>query len=530
MHGDLTYSCRITAEEHDSTGTGYTGKLSDMWVNGRQNYAYSFRNVFIKGENATTGTVTAVGHCDSTGKTFPSLVVDSIGKAGQSGRLGSGPAVRLGNGTRLVYTGGGEETDRTLYLKNGGASGTGVIEHDGTGLFEWSGVVSQECETATLALAGASSAGAVFSGVIGEFPKGSFANPVLNLEKRESCTWTLTASNTYSGSTDVKAGTLAIGPDGSIARTSGVTLSGGSLVYLPSETPATERIASLELSASSTITLGRNRSLEMAAMPTRTGSETLDIAAADLDSKFVVAGATPGAAPEWLTINGVAAAFDSNGVLCRTGLTRWQGADGSWSAAENWSAGVPSADKAAYVGGGDVAIDAPGATASNLFVSGSSSHITIQQGASFEMTHATAVPSEVADADARGFETFVVRDGARITVSGGALAFTNATGLASVKSDFASATSCIDVINGGVLSYSPSGDRGRMTIGAGGELAVTDSAVTNLVGTYGGIIADGGRIVFGGTSALAVGSAASESTIWAFGTGETRFEDSSKFG
>ena len=181
IHGDLTYSCRITAEEHDSTGTGYTGKLSDMWLNGRANYQYSFRNVYVKGENATTGTVTAIGHADSTGKTYPSLVVDALGRAGQPGRLGLGHAVRLGNGTRLVYTGAGEETDRTIFLRNGGVSGTGVIEHVGTGTFEWSGVVSQECEVATIALGGSSAAGGVFSGVIGEFPRGTFANPVLNL-------------------------------------------------------------------------------------------------------------------------------------------------------------------------------------------------------------------------------------------------------------------------------------------------------------------------------------------------------------
>lgn len=52
-----------------------------------------------------------------------------------------------------------------------------------------------------------------------------------NLVKNSIGTNTLTATSTYSGSTNITAGTLAVGGSGSINNSSGVTLNGGTLRY-----------------------------------------------------------------------------------------------------------------------------------------------------------------------------------------------------------------------------------------------------------------------------------------------------------
>ena len=535
IHGDLRFSCTLDVAEQDNKGPGSSGVLSDMWLLGSSSSAYSFYDVYVTGANIATGIVTAIGHNNSKsdGTRYPRLVVDSIGKVGESGRLGTGPAIRLGNGTRLVYTGTGEETDRTVILANGSDTAVGVLEHNGTGVFEWSGVVSQQCQEVTLALGGTSAAGAVFSGVLAENPMGEYADPVLNLEKRDAGTWTLTAANTYVGSTTVKAGTLAIGPAGSIASSSGVTLAGGALVYENAPTPRTEALANVTLSASTTITLGKNRSLTLAALPTRSDAETLDIRAYDYDSLLKVGGVTAGPAPEWLTLNGETAVFDANGVLNPVGLTRWsKGEDGDWSESASWSDGVPTVEKIAYVGADTVTIDVTGATAGRLFLSGAATRLEIPSGSSYVAEHATAVPPEVPDAEAIGQETFAVDGGATLAVDGGALTLANATGLTTVRSRDVAVTSRIEVANGGSLSYTATAARGRMTIGVGGELTAMDASV-RAVGSQtldGGLLTDGGRMVFSGASQLQLGSAGTSTDIRAFGTGETRFEDSTTFG
>lgn len=533
MHGNLTFSCKIDVAENAYNAKNIKGGLSDMWLNGRPEYPYSFRNVFVTGENMTTGMVTAIGNNSVAGRssTWPSVQVDRIGKAGESGRLGTGSAIRLGNGTRLVYTGAGEETDRTVILTNGTDTAVGVLEHNGSGVFEWSGVVSQQWQEVTLALGGTSAAGAVFSGVLAENPMHDYVNPVLNLEKRDAGTWTLTAANTYVGSTTVKAGTLAIGPSGSIANSSGVILAGGELVFENAPTARTETLANVTLSAPATVRLGKNRSLTLAEMPTRSNAETLDVRTSDYDSILKVDGATAGLAPGWLTVNGEAAAFDADGVLNQAGLTRWsKGEDGDWSETDAWSDGVPIVEKIAYVGADSVSIDVTGATAGRLFLNGAETRLEIPSGSSYVAEHATAVPVDVPDADAIKKDTFVVADGAMLSVAGGTLSLTNATGLATVRSDDVAVTSRIEVTDGGTLFYAPTAGRGRMTIGVGGELTATDATVTSLAqsGMDVGLQANGGRMTFDGNSTFGI-SNPSKVSIRAFGSGETRFAGTSTF-
>lgn len=245
-------------------------------------------------------------------------------------------------GARLLYTGTGDTSDRVLDLQTGG-----IIEQAGTGSLKFtSATQSTSGGGKTLILQGSNTGTGEFSGAIVN------GSGVVALTKDGNGTWTLSASNTYSGVTLVNNGTLAIaGAQGSILPTSAITVTGGGTLLLNNTATAnsTNRLASataLTLAngtlsfandagavnfsedvgaviitvgantiATSQAGSGQTATLRLAAL-NRGGSGTLNFSGTDLGAsdrnRIFIAGLGDGPLGTWATINGTALAAYSS--------------------------------------------------------------------------------------------------------------------------------------------------------------------------------------------------------------------------
>lgn len=245
-------------------------------------------------------------------------------------------------GARLLYTGTGDTSDRVLDLQAGG-----IIEQAGTGSLKFtSATQSTSGGGKTLILQGSNTGTGEFSGAIVN------GSGVVALTKDGNGTWTLSASNTYSGVTLVNNGTLAIaGAQGSILPTSAITVTGGGTLLLNNTATAnsTNRLASataLTLAngtlsfandagavnfsedvgaviitvgantiATSQAGSGQTATLRLAAL-NRGGSGTLNFSGTDLGAsdrnRIFIAGLGDGPLGTWATINGTALAAYSS--------------------------------------------------------------------------------------------------------------------------------------------------------------------------------------------------------------------------
>ena len=132
----------------------------------------------------------------------------------------------------LAYVGSGSTSNRMIDVADGpGAVGatTGVIDASGAGALALTGGVICESDsnlftgTSTLVLQGSGSGSQ--SGVISS----AGTSNIMSLVKTGSGTWSLSASNTYTGTTAVSGGLLAISGSGGIAQSAALTVSGGTM-------------------------------------------------------------------------------------------------------------------------------------------------------------------------------------------------------------------------------------------------------------------------------------------------------------
>jgi autotransporter-associated beta strand protein len=167
--------------------------------------------------NSYTGPTTLSGGILSVAK------LDAGGYSSSLGASSSAATNLLFNGGTLNYTGAGDATDRlfrmgagaTIYNNGSGPlifSGAGVILQGGTGL-------------RTLTLGGACGGNNVFAPSLADDAPGGL---IASLAKSGPTTWTLTGSNSYSGTTTVSGGTLLV--DGSLAAGSIVLVQAGGLL------------------------------------------------------------------------------------------------------------------------------------------------------------------------------------------------------------------------------------------------------------------------------------------------------------
>ncbi len=105
----------------------------------------------------------------------------------------------------MVDTGTGETTDRVINLA--GTTGGATIDQSGTGLLDFtSNLTATGVGSKTLTLQGSTSGTGEIDGAI---VNNSTTNKT-SLVKAGTGTWTLAASNTYSGTTAVNAGALLL--------------------------------------------------------------------------------------------------------------------------------------------------------------------------------------------------------------------------------------------------------------------------------------------------------------------------------
>ena len=206
-------------------GINFNGLISDLGgsaisvrVGGSGDGTFSLGNT----NNSFTGGVTIDGN--TTDKTYI-LQVAAIGNSGSNSYLGTNGIINLGSAEPaslniLSYTGSGEITNKVINLSNtlGGAG----LEQSGTGLLKLSSNLTVTGVGAkTFTLKGSSAGTGEFAGNIVDG-----TNPT-SLRKDGSGTWTLSGVNTYTGGTNIVAGTLALAASGSIDSSSLVTIGAG---------------------------------------------------------------------------------------------------------------------------------------------------------------------------------------------------------------------------------------------------------------------------------------------------------------
>jgi fibronectin-binding autotransporter adhesin len=205
-----------------------------------------------------TGTLYLAGRANTyTGGTFLSagtLRVTKISNGGVASSIGastnaSGNLV-LGNG-RLEYFGSGDSTDRLFAHSTStviDSSGTGALSFTNTGAIGISGTVSG---ARSITLTGYNKDENVIASAIGDSGAGS---NTVGVFKNGSGNWTLSGTNTYTGSTRVNNGILTLDYSAKgntadpLSATSAVSILGGTLAFRGKTTGiTTETVASLSL-------------------------------------------------------------------------------------------------------------------------------------------------------------------------------------------------------------------------------------------------------------------------------------------
>jgi autotransporter-associated beta strand protein len=158
----------------------------------------------------------------------------SVAKIGNSGsvdsNLGKGTNINFNaSGTKLIYTGSGEESNRRLLLNN-----NATLDHSGTGTLKFTSPLIANATAKTLTLQGSTSGIGEIADMI---PAGSGTTTAL--AKNGTGTWILSSTNTYAGTTVVNGGTLILsGPNGAINASTAYTLNTGGTLLLDNTSTA----------------------------------------------------------------------------------------------------------------------------------------------------------------------------------------------------------------------------------------------------------------------------------------------------
>jgi autotransporter-associated beta strand protein len=209
-----------------TSGVNFNGLLAD--INGalslRVNGSGTGNNSFGNTSNSFSGSVTIDGNIIAKTTT---LQVASVGNSGSNSSLGTNGTIHLGSATAasnniLKYFGSGEISNKVINLA--GSLGNGGLDQSSTsGLLKFtSDLTATGLGNKTFILQGSTDGIGEFAGKIVDSI--GFAT---SLGKYGAGTWILSGANTYTGATNVAAGTLALGVSASIHTSSGVTLGSG---------------------------------------------------------------------------------------------------------------------------------------------------------------------------------------------------------------------------------------------------------------------------------------------------------------
>ena len=254
----------------------------------------SVKGIWFKGNGTTVFTSAVTNLAEQcyieNGATVKSPIVGAADS--EISPMGRGPCVSVANGGRFVYTGSGETTDRGIQIRY---ASDGYLEQGGTGPLVMSGnCVIANTGNSNLYLVNDTESEATYSGLLSDNGSGKLA-----IRKTGSGLWRIDCAATYTGTTTVNAGTLALGPSGSIAN-SALTLNGGTLRI----ENAAASFNSLTLAANTVngLSVADGVSYTLPAFTVNSGS-TLDISLGT-GSELTVTGIADGKAPSWLTVGG----------------------------------------------------------------------------------------------------------------------------------------------------------------------------------------------------------------------------------
>ncbi|MBE6383749.1 MAG: hypothetical protein E7049_12155 [Lentisphaerae bacterium] len=286
-YSDWDY-CRVSVAEGKFL-TLDVGKLTTSYTSG------SWKGIWFVGNGTTilTSSVTNTSECTYI-ENYATVKSPIVGAANSEiSPMGRGPCVSVANGGRFVYTGSGETTDRGIQIRY---ASDGYLEQGGTGPLVMSGncVISSDSGTSTLYLVNDTESEGTYSGLLADNGSGKLA-----IRKTGSGLWRIDCAATYTGATTVNAGTLALGPSGSIAS-SALTLNGGTLRI--ENAAASFNSLTLAANTASGLSIADGVSYTLPAFTVNSGS-TLDISLGT-GAELTVTGIADGKAPSWLTVGG----------------------------------------------------------------------------------------------------------------------------------------------------------------------------------------------------------------------------------
>jgi autotransporter-associated beta strand protein len=183
-----------------------------------------------------SGINTYSGQTIITGGTLSIDSFNSMAKRKASSSLGAprtdaDAEIMISGGSTLMYTGKGETTDRNLNLPGGGDTIT--LDQSGTGLLKLTSafVMSGFAESKTIVLAGSSAGvGELAFNIDNVYDRKGKATT--SLTKSGTGTWVLSGTNTYTGPTTVKQGTLSLTNARSLGDKTEVHISEGAMLDL----------------------------------------------------------------------------------------------------------------------------------------------------------------------------------------------------------------------------------------------------------------------------------------------------------
>lgn len=218
--GPLTFTSPNTAQTLTLTGTN-TG--NNILAAGLTNNGSGLTSLVKTGVGTWILTNPNSSYTGATTISGGVLGVDKLANGGLASSIGASSAAAsnliIGNGSTLRYTGAGDTTNRLFTL----SAGVTFIESSGTGavVFTDTGAVTLQGNNLarTIALGGTNAGNNTLAGSIGNAGSG-----VTILAKNDSGTWVLTGNNSYSGSTNINAGTLFIGNGGTTGSVASATI------------------------------------------------------------------------------------------------------------------------------------------------------------------------------------------------------------------------------------------------------------------------------------------------------------------
>lgn len=279
--------CRVSVAE-GKTLTLDVGKLTTSYKSG------SLKGIWFIGYGTTVFTASVTNTAEKVyienNATVKSPVVGAAWS--ETSPMGTNECISLANDGRFVYTGAGETTDRGFEIRYASSA---CLQQAGTGPLVVAGdFKTPDSGSSTLELLNDTVQDATYSGMMADNGSGKLA-----VVKRGGGLWRINCAATYTGTTKVEGGTLALGPSGSIAA-SALTLQGGGLRV----ESASASFASLTLAAdtANALSVADGVSYALSAF-TRNGGATLDVAMG-AGAELALTGFADGKAPAWLTVDG----------------------------------------------------------------------------------------------------------------------------------------------------------------------------------------------------------------------------------